>query len=165
MSAESEGAIRRQMAEQAQETFASALNAVTWALLRKQPRTPEENEKMLYAAFASAYHFLEVGSVVEQQRASWLISRVYSVLGNGAEALSHARRCMELTEQHAADLADYDRAFAFEAWARANAVAGVKTEAAKYRKLAENAGESIEDEESRKVFMEEFASGNWHGVV
>ena len=162
---ESESAIRKQMAEQAQETFASALNAVTWALLRKPDRTPADNEKMLYAAFASAYHFLEIGSALEQQRASWLISRVYSVLGNGQEAVSHAQRCMELTEQHAAELADFDKAFAFEAWARANAVAGKATEAAKYRKLAENAGESIEDEESRKVFTEELTSGNWHGVA
>lgn len=161
---ESESAIRKQMAEQAQETFASALNAVTWALLRKPDRTEAENEKMLYAAFASAYHFLEIGSAIEQQRASWLISRVYSVLGNGQEALTYAKRCMGLTEQHGGELADFDKAFAFEAWARANAVAGNTTEAAKYRKLANGVGETIEDEESRKVFMEEFASGDWHGV-
>ena len=162
--ADSESAIRKQLAEQAQETFASALNAVTWALLRKSDRSAAENEKMLYAAFASAYHFLEIGSPVEQQRASWLISRVYSVLGNGVEAGAHAKRCMELTEEHASELADYDRAFAFEAWARANAVSGNQSEAAKYHKLASSAGEAITDDESRKVFMDEFASGDWHGV-
>ena len=152
---ETESAIRRQAAEQMQETFASALNAVTWALLRKPDRTPAENEKMLCAAFASAYHYLETGTAVEQQQAEWLISRVYSVLGNGAEALRHANRCMELTEQYSDDLADYDRAFALEAVARANDVAGLADEAAAFRQRAEEAGQAIADEQSRKVFMEE----------
>jgi hypothetical protein len=157
MSSESENAIRKQMAEQVQEAFASALNAVTWALLRKPDRTDADNEKMLYAAFASAYHHLEVGLPIDQQRASWLISRVYAVLGNGQEALRHARRCAELTEAHAGELEDYDRAFALEALARAFKAAGNTGEAAKYQSLATKAGEEIEDEASRKVFTDELA--------
>jgi hypothetical protein len=151
----SEKLIRRQAAEQMQETFASALNAVTWALLRKPDRTADEDEKMLYAAFASAYHYLETGSALEQQRAEWLISRVYSVLGNGPEALKHAQRCNELTEKHGDELADYDSTFALEALARAHTVLDNADEAAGFRAKAEEAGKAISDEQSRMVFMDE----------
>ncbi|MCB9894700.1 MAG: hypothetical protein H6839_09635 [Planctomycetes bacterium] len=152
---DSENLIRRQIAEQMQESFADALTGITWALLDNKARTPADDEKMLYAAFASAYHYLETAGHAEHQRAEWLISRVYSALGNGEEALRHARRCMELTEQHGDKLAEYDRAFALEALARANAVAGNADEAAKYRAEAEKAGNAIADAASRKVLLDQ----------
>jgi len=153
--ADSENILRRQLAEQMQENFAAGLNAVAWALLRKTGRTPAEDEKMLYAAYASAFHHLETGDAADQQRAEWLLSRVHAALGNGREALRHAKRCMELTEAGHESLADFDRAFAFEAWSRANAVAGNRAEADKYRKLATEAGEQITDAAARKVFTDE----------
>lgn len=156
---DSENLIRRQIAEQMQESFAAGLNAVTWALLRQDSRTPEENEKMLYAAFASAYHHLETGTSADQQRAEWLISRVYATQGNAAEALRHATRCQEMSGQSSEDIADYDRAFALEALARAYAVAGNEHEAANFRAQAERAGNAIADEESRKVFIAELSQG------
>jgi hypothetical protein len=152
---DTESAIRRQLAEQVQETFASALNAVTWALLRQPDRSVLDDEKMLYAAFASAYHYLETGTFLEHQRAEWLISRVYAALGNGPEALHHAERCMALTTAHRDQLPDFDKAFALEALARAHAKAGNTDEAAKFRAEAEQAGNAISDEQSRKVFLEE----------
>lgn len=161
----SENLVRRQIAEQMQETFATALNAVTWALLRKPDRCPEESEKMLYAAFASAYHHAETGTPAEHQRAEWLVSRVYSVLGNGREALRHAERCNELTDKHEDAMADYDRAFALEGLARANVVAEKVEEATRYHKLAVEAGAAIADEQSRKVFQDELAYGDWKGIV
>jgi hypothetical protein len=152
---DTESAIRRQLAEQVQETFASALNAVTWALLRQPDRSLLDDEKMLYAAFASAYHYLETGTFLEHQRAEWLISRVYAALDNGPEALRHAERCMALTTAHRDQLPDFDRAFALEALARAHVTAGNVYEAAKFRAEAEHAGNAITDEQSRKVFLEE----------
>lgn len=156
---------RRDAAQTAQRAFAPSLNAVTWALLQKQHRTPEDNEKMLYAAFASAFHYLEVGEPAHHQRAEWLISRVYSTLNNGREAVRHARRCLALTEQNKDALADFDRAFAFEAMARAHAVEGDSQESHKYFSLALEAGRQIADAENKKVFEAEFKSGDWHGVA
>lgn len=159
-----EAAIRKQFAQHAQETFAPALNTIAWALLRKDTRTPEEDEKMLYAAFASAYHFVETGTPTDHQRAEWLISRVYAILGNGREAVRHAKRCLELTERHDRELADYDKAFALEAMARASAVEGDSQVAQEYYERAVKAGEAIRDQDARRVFSGEFAGGAWHGV-
>jgi hypothetical protein len=156
---------RRTAAITAQRVFAPSLNAVTWALLQKPDRTPEDNDKMLAAAFASAFHYLEVGKPAHHQRSMWLISRVYCVLGNAAEALRHARRCLEMTEKHRDQMADYDAAFALEAMARANALAGNMEEAKRFHALAAEGAATIEDPEHRRVFEEEFKSGNWSGLV
>jgi hypothetical protein len=162
---EDERDTRRTAALRAQRVFAPSLNAVTWALLQAPDRTDADNEKMLYAAFASAFHYYEVGNPEHHQRAEWLISRVYCVLGNAGEAVRHAKRCLELTEQHDPHLDDYDIAFAYEAMARANALAGNADVAKQFHARAAQGAKVIEDPGHRKVFDDEFKSGNWHGIA
>ncbi len=59
---------------------------------------------------------------------------------------------------------DFDHAFAFESIARANALAGNNEAAAKYRRLAAEAGEAIRDPEDKAIFVSDFNGGNWYGV-
>ncbi|MDC1142060.1 hypothetical protein OAU50_03140 [Planctomycetota bacterium] len=155
---------RKKLATQAQETFAPALNTITWVLLRNENRTAEEDRKMLYAAFASAFHYTEVGDIVEQQRAAWLLARVNSSLGNGREALRHAEYCLKLTKEHADKMADYDKAFALEAMTRANVVLGDSRETAKYHKMALEARDKIADKEARNVFDDELKTDDRSGI-
>ena len=75
------------------------------------------------------------------------------------------RRCQALTEEHADLLEDFDRAYALEALARANAVAGNREEALRYKEQAEHAGQAIADEESRKYFVGDLAGGNWGSLA
>ena len=133
--------------------------------MQKPDRTEHESEKMLYAAFASAFHYLEVGNPEHHQRAEWLLSRVYVVLGNAAEALRHALRCLELTRKYEDHLDDYDVAFAYEAMSRASALSGNVADARSYHTMAANAGMEIEDLGHRRVFEEEFKNGNWSGLL
>jgi hypothetical protein len=149
---------------EAHRHFAIQFNGLTWDLLDKAERTAEDDERMLYSAIASCRHWLEAGTAVHHQRGEWLIARVYSVLGLGEAALRHANRCLELTEAHAGDMADFDRAYAYEALARANAVAGNRDEALRYIKLAEEAGQAIAEEENREIFVGDLNSGNWGGL-
>ena len=99
---------------------------------------------------------------VHHQRGEWLIARVYSVLGIAEAALRHANRCLELTQQYADLMEDFDWAFAYECVARASAVAGNRDEALKYVKLAQNASEVIKGEQDRKIFIADFNGGNWN---
>jgi hypothetical protein len=101
---------------------------------------------------------------VNHQRGEWLIARVYTVLGLADMALRHANRCMELTHQHANEMADFDWAFAYECVARAHAIAGNRAEAVKHIELAQKAGEAIKEEEDRQVFFTGFNGGNWNNV-
>ena len=149
---------------EAHRHFAVKFNGMTWALLDKGDRTPAEDELMLYSAFASGRHWLEAGTRVHHQRGEWMISRVYAVLGMGKEAVRHARRCLELTEQSTSEMEDFDRAYAYEAMARANAVAGGREEALHYIGLAEQAGQTIANEENRVIFLGDFNGGEWGGL-
>jgi hypothetical protein len=150
--------------QEAHAHFARSLNGEVWGLLGQAERTPEESERMVHAAHASLYHWLFAGGGVNQQRGEWLIARVYAELGVGEAALRHAQRCQELTDQHAAEMKDFDRAYAFEALARANAVAGDLEAATQYRKQARDAGDAIADQETRTYFDGDLAGGNW-GVL
>jgi hypothetical protein len=96
----------------------------TWTLLENAHRTPEQDDEMLHAAHASRYHWGEVGEKVNLARGEWQVSRVYAVLGRGEPALYHARRCVEINEANADGREDWDLGSAFEAMARASAVAG-----------------------------------------
>jgi hypothetical protein len=78
---------------------------------------------------------------------------VYSVLGRSEPALYHAKRCLEICKENS--IGDFDVAFAYEAMARAHAVAGNGAGCEKYVKLAEEAGEQIKKKEDKDYFFSE----------
>jgi hypothetical protein len=149
---------------EAQLFFAKRFNGKTWELLDKKERTQEENELLVDYAHASLAHWRAAGTGVHLQRGVWMLARVNLVLGNTQLATQYAQRCLELTEQHKELLADFDFAFAYECVARAQALAGNRAEALKYRELAEKAGAAIQDEEDRQIFFDDFNGGDWHGL-
>jgi organic hydroperoxide reductase OsmC/OhrA len=88
--------------------FAIKSNGRIWALLERQERSQLEDDELLYAAYASCYHWLQAGTGVHQQRGEYLVSKAQVSLGHPTEALRHARRSMALTEQHRAEMKDFD---------------------------------------------------------
>lgn len=150
--------------EESHEHFAKSLNGKVWELLEKPDRTKAEDEHMVYAAHASTYHWLNAGTGVNHQRGEWLIAKVYTELGIADSALRHASRCLELTNEYKGEMKDFDLAYAYEGFARANALAGNKEEAKKYIKLAEDSGQAIKNDEDKKIFVSDFNGGNWFGL-
>ncbi len=150
--------------EEAHLHFAKTLNGETWSLLDKGNRATEDDECMLAAAFASYYHWLHAGSEVHRQRGEYMIARVFLALGNVQESLTHARRCLELTDQFKDQMEDFDLAFAYELFARTNAANGQIDTAREYREMAQKAGDQIKDEESRSIFFTDFNAGNWFNM-
>jgi hypothetical protein len=144
--------------EEEHKKFAVGLFNLTWSLLDKKDRTREEDDKMIHAAHASRFHWGEIGTPVHFERGEWQISRVYSVLKRSEPALYHAQRCLEICKEN--NIADFDIAFAYEALARAYAVAGQKTECKKYIELAEKAGEQIKEKGDRDYFLGELKTIN-----
>ncbi len=150
--------------EEAHLHFAKALNGETWGLLDKKDRSKEENERMLAAAFASYFHWLNAGKDVHRQRGEYMIARVFLALSNTQEAFAHARRCIELTDQFKDQMEDFDFAFAYEMFARVNAAREDAETARQYRDMAEKAGDRIKNDEDRSIFQADFKSGNWFGL-
>ena len=120
----------------------------------------EDDDRMLYATHASAYHWSLAPECEPKNRArsEWQISRVYTVLGRGEPAVHHAQRSLEWCEQHADSLEDWDLPFAYEALARAHWVAGDEAEAGRYVGLARDSGAGIADPEDREHFEEALAT-------
>ena len=127
--------------------FATDLFNQVWTLLDKTNRTPEENDHMLHAAHASRYHWGEIGTPLEFARGEWQISRVYAVLGRPEPAAYHAQRSLKLCQANG--IGDFDLAFAYEALARAAAVAGETARCREFLGLAEGVAAEIKEHEDR----------------
>jgi len=122
----------------------------------KKHRSEEEDFEMVHMAHASRYHWGQIGRPINLQRGEWQISRVYADLKKGASCLDHAQRCLAITLEH--NISDFDKAFAYEAMARAYAILRQKSEKEKYLKLAKKAGEKIAKKEDKEYFLSELAT-------
>ena len=111
---------------------------------------------MLHAAHASRFHWGEIGTPLEFERGEWQIARVYAVLNRPEAAVYHAQRCLQLCEAN--QIGDFDLAFAYEALARAYAIAGDIAESQKYVELAEQAAAQVEEDDDREYFLSELAT-------
>jgi hypothetical protein len=124
-----------------------------WTLIESRA----DDDRMLHATHASRYHWGEAEECKPENlaRGEWQVSRVYTVLGRAEPAIWHATRCLELCEQNG--IADWDVAYAYEALARAHALAG-DGEAAAWKAKARSAGDAIADPEDREHFDEDYAT-------
>lgn len=150
--------------DEAHKHFAISTNGLVWKLLEIKERNKSDEELMIHAAHTSSYHWLQVGTGLHHQRAEWLLSHVYAELGIVAASHKHAKRCLELTEDHMELMQDFDIAYAHEALARANALSGNVQEAMMYIRKAEVSGQAIAKDEDRKIFLADFNGGNWYGL-
>lgn len=130
-----------------------------WEMLDMPDRTPAQDDQMVHAAHASRWHWSQAGPLGGDQQLAigeWQCSRVYSVLGRGEPAVHHARACLEICEQ--AGLGDWVIAAAYEALARAWAVAGDAGEAHAWMERARTATAAIGEAEDREVIEGDLAS-------
>jgi uncharacterized protein YndB with AHSA1/START domain len=138
-------------------------NNSTWELLERDQLSPDEVDDLLGRAYASTFHWRRAArrSPENQARGSWLVSHVHSVLGHGELALHHADRCAAIVAD--AGLEDFDLAYAHEARARAFACLGRLDEARVERDAA--GAVPIADDEDRKIFAGDLATGPWFGLI
>jgi hypothetical protein len=130
----------------------------TWALMEKDARTSAEDDEMIHCAHASAYHWMHAGTAVNRARSEWQCSRMYTVLGRAEPALQHAKRCLEICEEEPGALEDWDLPFAYEALARAYAIAGDTAEMTRCLEQARSLGAAIVDEEDRAPLEADLAT-------
>jgi hypothetical protein len=149
--------------------FGIQLNNDTWEIIEDESLDayiPElDKEKMLYAAYASAYHWRNVGNEANFARAEYLISRVAARLGEGALALRHARRCLELVESNSDVVEDWDLAFAHEALARGLAAVGDIPAARVHYERAVEVTRSVSGPQDREILAKELGRGPWFDLI
>jgi hypothetical protein len=141
--------------EQTRKLAVDLFNQV-WAMMERGDRTVDDDDRMLHAAHASRWLWGEIGEPVNLARGEWQVSRVYTVLGRAEPALHHARRCLEICDEHG--IGDFDLAYAHEALARAHAVAGDRELALASRRDAERAAQQIAEADDRELLERDLAS-------
>ena len=102
--------------------FAVDLFNRSWDLLEQPDRSADDDAEMLAAAFASAYHWMQVGTAENIALGDHQIAKVASHVGQPALALHYARRTLEAIEN--GHFGDWQTAAAYEGMARACAAAG-----------------------------------------
>lgn len=141
---------------EAQRKLAAELFNYVWTLLEQEDRSERESDRMVDAAHASRFFWEEIGAPVNHARGEWQISRVYATVARAEPALYHARRCLELCEAHG--VGDFDLAYAYEALARAHALAGDNAAAKRFRDQAYAAAEKVADDEDRELLAADLAT-------
>ncbi len=133
--------------------LAAQLFNETWRLMEQEDRTAMDDDRMIHTAHASRYHWGQAPTATPANfaRGEWQISRVYAVLQRAEPALHHARRVLEICEEN--KIGDWDLGFAYEAIARAYAVAGDAAQARAYTDQALAAAEEIAEEEDRDLLL------------
>jgi hypothetical protein len=122
-----------------------------WDLMERQGRTTDEDDLMIHMAHASRFHWGQVGQPENVARGEWQVSRVYAVLRRPEPCRYHAERVLDLCVANG--IADWDIAFAYEALARAHAIAGETEEARAMTERALEATEAIEQDEDRRIVL------------
>lgn len=133
--------------------LAAQLFNETWRLMELQERTREDDDRMIHMAHASRYHWGQVPGVAPAHlaRGEWQVSRVYTVLGRPEPALHHARRVLDLCQENG--IGDWDLGFAYEAVARAYAVAGDAGQAREFTDRALAAAQDIAEAHERELLL------------
>jgi DNA-binding transcriptional MerR regulator len=133
--------------------LAAQLFNETWRLMEQESRSRQDDDCMIHTAHSSRYHWGQVPTATPAHlaRGEWQISRVYTVLGRAEPALHHAGRVLDLCQENG--IGDWDLAFAYEALARAHAIAGDAARAREYTDQALAAAEDIADDEDRELLL------------
>ncbi len=128
----------------------------TWELIDTPNRTSEEEFAMLQTAMASLWHWSQREDATLQNLSvgNWQVSRVYCLLGQADNARRYADASLKLAE----GCDPFYTAFAYEALARAEMVAGNKAKMREYFEKAFALAEKVEDEEDKQVLMADLGS-------
>jgi hypothetical protein len=101
--------------------FAAAANNRAWDL-SVQTRSTAEDQEMLNAAHASAWHWTKVGTELNRMRATMLLAEVHALLGLGRSALAYAEEMR--TYFLGVQSPDWELAFVHVVYAHAASAAG-----------------------------------------
>ncbi len=130
-------------------------NGGVWGVLDNTRPTEEELGKAIEMAFTSRFHWRKVGTLTNDVRAVYMISRVYSHWNRGEPALHYGKMMLELA--HKAEKEDkenwalFDMPFVYEALAKAYAADDKKGECAKYQKMSQELIDKLEDKQDQEI--------------
>lgn len=140
----------------AHRAFAKAAFNAAWDLIDASNRTDADNRQMLTLAFASRWHWGEIGTAENVAVSDWQVAHVASLVGESRLALSFATAAYDAARAN--DLPEWLRASTAEGLARAHATAGDVVAYEHYAAEARALLEGVEEEEDRELITAQLAS-------
>lgn len=132
--------------------FAVELNNLAWDLLEKSDRSPDDNERLVHAAHAACFHWLQAGDVLNHLRAQCLLATVYAKVDLSEAAVRHAEKCLQLSEHAGAKQTAFDLATSHGCAASAYRLVGRLDDAQTQYQRAITAAARFDDPAERGVF-------------
>jgi hypothetical protein len=134
--------------------FAAEANDRAWTLTEKAELTADERTELLYAAFAAAHHWSQIGTEDQIAQAELLLGRVHALLGHGDLAMRFATAAFESITFR--DSAPWEVAFAHAILADAAAASGDSRLHATHYAKAKALGENLTDPQDKDLFLATF---------
>jgi hypothetical protein len=134
--------------------FAAAANNRAWDL-SVRGRDATEDQEMLNAAHASAWHWSKVGNELNRMRAAMLLAEVHALLGFGRSALAYAEEMQ--TYFLGVQAPDWEIAFVRVVHAHAASAAGETEKHRASYELAVAAIEAVSNEKERGIVASTFS--------
>lgn len=141
---------------EAHRYFAADCFNRVWELLDNPGRGEDDHVRMVALAHASLWHWTARSDCTSQNLsiAYWLLSRVYATVGNAAEARRHGLLCL----RHSGEESPFYLAYAHEALARAELLAGDDAVAQHHLQTARDLAELVTDAGDRAALEKDLAT-------
>lgn len=131
--------------------FATELNNLAWSMLERGDRGRESVELLIHASHACHYHWSQVGTDLNRQRAYCLLASAYSFAERPTEAARYGEAALEWTRVAQADVTAFDRAVAHACASMAFEIDGQNERAAQAWSQAEAILREVTDPDERAL--------------
>lgn len=124
-----------------------------WDLIGKGSRTIEEDEEMIRLNQASMWHWTQRADCSDRNMSIgyWQASRIYAIIGRADESRWYGQLCLRCSKRES----PFYTAYAHEALARAERVAGNSAEVEKHLSEARRLAQAVTDPEEKKLLMDD----------
>lgn len=138
--------------------FSAACFDQAWTLMEKPDRTEEENEEMIRLSLASLWHWTQREDCTDQNLSvgCWQTSRICAILGQSRNARRYGRISLEAARK--GRVPPFYVAYAFEALARAECIAGNQQKMNEYLADAHRYAESVEDDKEKQMLRDDLTA-------
>jgi hypothetical protein len=144
--------------EAAHKYFAVTCFNKAWELMEKSERTTEEDAEMVRLSLASHWHWTQREDCTEtnQSVGYWQTSRIHAMLGHAEAARRYAKLCLQHSQGET--ILPFYLGYAYEALARAEAVAGNRAKMEEYLVEARRVADQMPDPDAKKQLLDDLAS-------
>lgn len=138
----------------AHKYFSKQCFNAAWGLIEKENRTERDNCAMLHLTHASMYHWSQRADCTDQNLSVgyWQLSRVYALTGDGNSAIRYGEMCLVHSRMHG--VAPIFLGYAYEALARAYAMADDYEKRTLYINNARELAQSLSDEDRGQLLSD-----------